>query len=38
MTQSSLKDHPNYLQQTNEHNALADAKWNNKLHEFLQKL
>lgn len=29
---------PNYPKQTNEHNALADAKWNKELHEFIQSL
>jgi hypothetical protein len=29
---------PNYPKQTNEHNALADARWNKKLYEFLQTL
>ena len=32
------KNHPNYPKQTNEHNALADAKWNKELHSFLNKL
>ena len=27
-----------YPKQTNEHNALADAKWNYKLYKFLNKL
>ena len=30
--------HPNYPKQTNEHNALADARWNKKLHEFIKTL
>jgi hypothetical protein len=30
-----IKKHPNYPNQTNEHNALADAKWNKKLYKFL---
>ncbi len=30
------KDH--YPEQENEHHALADAKWNKKLHEFLKQL
>lgn len=34
----SIKNHPNYPKQENEHNALADARWNKKLHEFLNKL
>lgn len=29
---------PNYPKQTNEHNALADARWNKELHEFIQSL
>lgn len=28
----------NYPKQTNEHNALADAKWNLELHKFINKL
>lgn len=31
-----IKNHPLYPKQTNEHHALADAKWNKKLYEFLQ--
>jgi len=34
----SLKKHYNYPKQTNEHNALADAKWNFELFKFLKKL
>ncbi len=30
------KKHPNYPQQTKEHNALADAQWNKALYEFLK--
>ena len=30
--------HPDYPKQINEHNALGDAKWNKKLHEFLNSL
>lgn len=33
-----LKKHPNYPKQTNEHNALADAEWNQKLHKFLNNI
>ncbi len=37
-----LRDNPNkyykYPKQENEHNALDDAKWNKKLHEFLNQL
>ena len=29
---------PDYPKQTNEHNAIADAKWNKKLHDFIDKL
>lgn len=31
-----LKMYVGYPHQTNEHNALADARWNKKLYEFLQ--
>lgn len=33
-----LKEHPDYPKQANEHNALADAKWNLRLYEFLKTL
>jgi hypothetical protein len=33
-----IKEQPNYPKQTNEHNALADAKWNYELYKFLQTL
>lgn len=33
-----IKLHPDYPRQTNEHNALADAKWNYELYKFLQTL
>ena len=33
-----LKRHKNYPKQTNEHNALSDAKWNYELYKFLQTL
>jgi hypothetical protein len=33
-----LKEHPNYPKQTNEHNALADARWNKQLYEFLNTI
>ena len=33
-----LKAHQDYPQQVNEHNALADAKWNKELFEFLNKI
>lgn len=33
----NLKQHPTYPKQENEHDALADAKWNKKLYEFLIK-
>ncbi len=35
---NSLKDYPNYPKQTNEHNALDDAKWNLELYKFLQSI
>lgn len=34
----AIKSHKNYPTQENEHNALADARWNKKLYEFLNKL
>lgn len=33
-----IKNFVNYPKQDNEHNALDDAKWNKKLHEFLNTL
>lgn len=33
-----LKTHQDYPKQTNEHNALADAKWNKRLYEFLKSM
>jgi hypothetical protein len=33
-----LKGHPDYPKQENEHNALADAKWNLELYNFLKRL
>jgi hypothetical protein len=33
-----IKSHKSYPKQSNEHNALADAKWNYKLFKFLQSL
>lgn len=33
-----VKRLPNYPKQENEHNALEDARWNKKLHEFLNKI
>jgi hypothetical protein len=33
-----LQSHVNYPKQTNEHNALADAKWNYELYKFLNTL
>ena len=33
-----LQEKPNYPIQTNTHNALADARWNKQLYEFLNKL
>lgn len=35
---NSIKSCKDYPKQTNEHNALADAKWNKRLHEFLNKI
>jgi len=32
---SNLKEHPEYPKQVNEHNALADAKWNYELYKFI---
>jgi hypothetical protein len=32
-----LKSHYDFPKQENEHDALADARWNKKLHEFLKK-
>jgi len=32
------KTHPDYPKQENEHNALDDAKWNKKLHAFLNTI
>lgn len=34
----SMKNHPEYPRQGNEHNALDDAKWNLSLYNFLQSL
>ena len=36
--QNHIKTLPNYPKQTNEHNALADAKWNKALYEFLETI
>lgn len=33
-----LKSHKDYPKQTNEHNALADAKWNYELYKFIQSI
>ncbi|MCP1996673.1 3'-5' exoribonuclease [Flavobacterium sp. HSC-61S13] len=33
-----LKNQHNYPKETDAHNALADAKWNKKLYEFLQNI
>jgi len=35
---SIIKNHPDYPKQENEHDALADARWNKKLYDFLNKL
>jgi hypothetical protein len=37
-TSLNIKEHPNYPKQTNEHNALADARWNFELYKFLQNI
>lgn len=33
-----IKEHPEYPKQINEHNSLADAKWNYELYKFLETL
>jgi hypothetical protein len=33
-----VKELVEYPKQTNEHNALTDARWNKQLHEFLKQL
>ena len=33
-----IKNFSDYPKQTNEHNSISDAKWNKKLHEFLNKI
>lgn len=33
-----LSDNPNYPKQENEHSAIDDARWNKKLHEFINSL
>lgn len=35
---NGIKEHIDYPKQENEHDALADARWNKKLFEFLNKL
>ncbi len=35
---NDLKRVPDYPRQTNEHNALSDARWNKELHEFLKTI
>ena len=35
---NDIKELPSYPKQTNSHNALADARWNKQLHEFLKTL
>lgn len=37
-TLQEIKSYPQYPKQENEHNALADAQWNSKLHAFLNNL
>jgi len=38
LNRPDLKTYPNYPKQDNEHNALADVKWNKKLHKFLNTI
>lgn len=38
MYNTDLSHYPNYPKQTNEHNALSDAKWNFELYKFLNTL
>ena len=33
-----IKSLSHYPKQSNEHNALADAKWNKELHNFIKSL
>ena len=35
---NDIKKLPNYPKQTNEHNALSDARWNYELYKFLNRL
>ena len=35
---NSIKTYPNYPKQVNEHNALADARWNRELYNFLKTM
>lgn len=35
---NSIKSYPNYPKQTNEHNALSDARWNRDLYNFLKTM
>lgn len=35
---NTLNDYSNYPKQTNEHNALADARWNFELYKFLKTI
>jgi hypothetical protein len=37
-TRGKIKLLPDYPKQTNEHNALADAKWNYELYKFLESI
>lgn len=37
-TSLDIKQHKNYPKQTNEHNALDDAKWNFELYKFIKSL
>lgn len=34
----NLKNHPDYPKQKNEHDAISDARWNKKLHEFIKNI
>lgn len=37
-TLNDIKSFDSYPKQTNEHHALADARWNKQLYEFLNRL
>lgn len=38
VTPLNIKENPDYPKQESEHNALADARWNKKLYEFLKTI